>query len=199
MSDAALTTTRPRFRRRQFFVEKRLQGSFLLRFVAGVAAAAVLAGGSVYILLGDALEREMFSAHFSLSHSGDLVRPYLLSINICVALLLLGIALIAIVRTLQRYTAALKRIRGGIERMSAGDLTVALGAKSGDHLDGLFYEVNLTISEARERAAAAQQAVEKAVEPRSKEIDIAAELRRCAGELRRIADGARSSRFKVQS
>ena len=174
-----------RFRRRHYFIDHAFQGAFLLRFVAATCLAAALAGGMVYWSTTAAIENQMFSAHLSATHSGELVRSRLILTNLVVAAVLLAAALALAFRTARGCGFALRRGRQGLERVGGGDLTVQMWAKASDRLDDLFRELNATIGHARQQAEAARVALSSA-DGDGTNGDLEQRLRQCASALRRI-------------
>lgn len=182
MSGNVVAVPRARYRRRHYFVQKKLQGAFVARFIIGVVAAAAAAGGAVYVSVGSAIEQEMYSAHFSVSRTGDLLRTNLIGLNLAVALILMLVALLVMIRTLRRCTMAFTRLRAGLERVAAGDLSIRFGPKAGDRLEDLFEELNHTIAHIHGRVHTAQIALKDARGSEPSRRSTA--LRRVAAELR---------------
>jgi len=185
-----VTPPPPRYRRRHYFIDHAFQGAFLLRFVAATCLAAALAGGIVYWSTTAAIEDQMFSAHLSATHSGELVRSRMIITNLVVAAVLLVAALTLAFRVARGCGFALRRGRQGLERVANGDLTVQMWAKASDRLDELFRELNATIEHARHQAEVARAAIspldgESDLQEVESE-DLERRLRQCASALRRI-------------
>ncbi|MBI2836970.1 MAG: methyl-accepting chemotaxis protein [Acidobacteria bacterium] len=182
MSGNIVAVPRPRYRRRHYFVQKRLQGAFVARFIFGVLAAAAAAGGAVYVSVGSAIEQEMYSAHFSVARTGELLRANLIGLNLAVAIILMLLAVLVMIRTLRRCTMAFTRLRAGLERVATGDLSIRFGPKAGDRLEDLFEELNHTIAHIHGKVHAAQLAMKDVIGMGQPER--AAALRQVASELR---------------
>ena len=186
-----LPTVHPpsRYRRRHYFIDHPFQGAFLLRFLVATCLSAVLAGAIVYWSTSAAIEDQMFSAHLSARHSGELVRNRLILTNLAVATVLLVAAVALAFRVARGCGFALRRARQGLERVASGDLTVQMWAKASDRLDDLFRELNETIGHARHQAKAAKTALtppEGESEAEVSNQDLERRLRECASALRRI-------------
>jgi methyl-accepting chemotaxis protein len=132
----------------------------------------------------------MFSAHLSATHTGELVRSRLIITNLLVASALLAAAITLAFRVARGCGFALRRARQGFERVAKGDLTVQMWAKTSDHLDDLFQELNTTIAHARRQAEAARLALGPADgEPNGHALtnkNLEQRLRACASALRRV-------------
>ncbi len=190
MSNVSIPRASAKFRRRHYFIDRKFQGAFLLRFLMATCLAATLAGWIVYRSTTAAIEDQMFSAHLSTTHIGELVRSRLILTNLLVASALVAAAITLAFRVARGCGFALRRARQGFERVAKGDLTVQMWAKTSDRLDDLFRELNATIAHARQQAEAAKLAlgptdVESTdLDPTNHESEQL--LRKCASALRRI-------------
>ena len=173
-----------KFRRRHYFIDRDFQGAFLVRFLVLTCFAAAVAGWFVYRSTTAAIEDQMFSAHLSATHTGQLVRGRLIITNLAVAATLLVAAIALAFRVARGCGFALRRARLGLEGVAQGDLTVQMWAKSGDHLNDLFRELNATIAHARRQAEEAKAELASTDDTGSEELE--QRLRRCAAALRRI-------------
>jgi len=190
MSNVSIPVTAPRYRRRHYFIDHKFQGAFLLRFLAITCLAAASAGWIVYRSTTAAIEDQMFSAHLSATHSGEIVHSRLILTNLVVAAALLVAAIVLALRIARGCGFALRRAGLGFERVAKGDLTVQMWAKTSDRLDELFHEVNATIAHARQQAEDAKSALgpgngDFAVHDVATE-ELARRLRQCSSALRRI-------------
>lgn len=190
MSNVPTPEAAPKFRRRHYFIDRRFQGAFLFRFLIATCLAATVAGWIVYRSTIAAIEDQMFSAHLSATHTGQLVRNRLIVTNLLVASALLAVAITLAFRVARGCGFALRRARLGFERVAKGDLTVQMWAKSSDRLDDLFQELNATIAHARQHAEAARVALGPTDgESNGHEVtrpELEQRLRQCASALRRI-------------
>ena len=186
MSTVSTPKAAPKFRRRHYFIDRKFQGAFLLRFLIATCLAATLAGWIVYRSTAAAIEDQMFSAHLSATHTGQLVRSRLIITNLLVASGLLAASITLAFRVARGCGFALRRARLGLERVAKGDLTVQMWAKSSDRLDDLFQELNTTIAHARTQAEAAKLALGEPASQESTNQELEQRLRKCASALRRI-------------
>jgi methyl-accepting chemotaxis protein len=178
------------FRRRHYFIDRSFQGAFVLRFVVATLLAAVVAGWLLYRGMQADLEAHMYSAHVRLASTGELVLNRLIPTEAAMGAVLLVVAIALVVRIERGCGFAFRRARAGFERVAQGDLTVEMWAKSKDHLDGLFSEINATIAHARSCTAEAHEAlatVEAAsAAGQARDPVVVLRLRECAAALRKI-------------
>jgi sensor histidine kinase YesM len=178
----------PKFRRRHYFIDRKFQGAFVLRFLIATCLAAAVTGWIVYQSVTAAIENEMFSAHLTATHTGEIVRSRLVITNLAVAAALLIAAVAMAFRVARGCSFALRRARLGLESVAKGDLTIQMWAKASDRLDDLFRELNQTIAHARQHAEVAKAALgpTNGESTAATNQELERRLRQCASALRQI-------------
>lgn len=194
MVEATVNNVKARYRRRHYFIDRRFQGAFLLRFLAWTCLAAGVAGGELYFGVQATLEDHMYSAHFLVVNTGEIVRGQVILTNLMVAAALLLASVPTMLHILRKIDVILERARGGLERVAQGELMVRLPTQGSERLDGLLHELNASIAHARKQAEQAHAAAAGLKPDPSAQVlsapERAARLRACAKALRGIGPQA---------
>ena len=130
--------SRPGFRRRNFFINKRLQGKFIAGFSLTVflgLAANLLAS---YFLIDRELNEELYKIHIKIGTTSDIAVPILLKLSaITIPSILAVSALIGFLLT-RRIELPLQQFRGVIQSRSRGDFSKGLSKNMPGELPAAF-------------------------------------------------------------
>jgi methyl-accepting chemotaxis protein len=130
-------------RRRQFFINREFQGRFALCFLVLGLFIAFAAGGAIWHLSSQGLERHIFRSHVTVAGPWEIVFPILVRSLLVSACVLLLFTLAAVRAAFRKITEALAPLDEAMNRIGAGDLTT-------DVPEGGVEELNETMDGARE-------------------------------------------------
>ena len=130
-------------RRKQYFINRPLQGRFALYFLALGLLIAFCTGGAIWYLSSQELERHIFRSHVAPVGPWDIVFPILFrSLLVSVGVLLL-FSLAAARAAFRKISAALAPLDEAMGRIGTGDLKTSVP-------EGGVEELNETLDAARE-------------------------------------------------
>lgn len=130
-------------RRRQFFIDRQLQGRFALCFLVLGLFIAFATGGAIWYLSSHELERHIFRSHVTVDGPWKIVSPILVRSLLVSAGVLLLFALAAARAAFRKISAALALLDEAMNRIGTGDLKT-------DVPEGGVEELNETLDAARE-------------------------------------------------
>ncbi|RJP22918.1 MAG: hypothetical protein C4529_04775 [Deltaproteobacteria bacterium] len=131
------------YRRRRYFISRRLQGRFALCFLLLGLFIAFAAGGAIWHLSSQGLERQIFRSHVTVAGPWEIVSPVLLSSLLVSAGVLLLFALAAARAAFRKIAEALAPLDEAMSRIGTGDLKTNVP-------EGRVVELNETLDAARE-------------------------------------------------
>lgn len=129
-------------RRRHFFIDRKLQGRFALGFLALGLVVAFSAGGAIWHLSSQGLERQIYRSHVTVAGPWEVVSPVLVRSLLVSAGVLLLFTVAAARIAFRKISAALGPVDEAMRRIGSGDLKTAVP-------EGGVEEVNETLDAAR--------------------------------------------------
>ncbi|MEW6214380.1 MAG: hypothetical protein AB1478_04120 [Nitrospirota bacterium] len=123
--------TYPRFRRRNFFIKKRFQANFILRFIFVLFIASLVYGSTLYRILDKRFEEGLYSPHLRLESTVEILGPTLIYVNLSVFLVLILISVVVILFISRRILDPLNRLKIDAARVEKGNLLIEESPKSG--------------------------------------------------------------------
>lgn len=123
------------YRRRNYFIKKRLQSRFILIFPLPVVAGFLLYWFAVYYILDKGLAEELYRSHIKVRTTGEVVLPLLWKLNIVTMPVIILAAGIVGYFFLRRIELPLSTFRKVAKALEEGDFTQRLS--KGDSLEDL--------------------------------------------------------------
>jgi methyl-accepting chemotaxis protein len=131
------------YRRRQYFINRPLQGRFALYFLVLGLLIAFATGGAIWYLSSNELERHIFRSHVTPAGPWDIVFPVLVRSLLVSAGVLLLFAFAAARASFRKITEALVTLDEAMTRIGTGDLKTNVP-------EGRVAGLNETLDAARE-------------------------------------------------
>lgn len=131
-----------KFRRRNYFIKKGLQGSFVLSFSLAVLAGLFLNLLAAYFLIDRELAGELYRIHLKIRTTSEVAWPILWRLGAAtVAVVLIVAAAIGWLLT-KRVETLLRAFVDSVRKAAGGDLTERIEKKEGlENLPGAFNSV----------------------------------------------------------
>src|SRR3989338_2201003 len=131
-----------KFRRRNYFIKKGLQGSFVLSFSLAVLAGLFLNLLAAYFLIDRELAGELYRIHLKIRTTSEVAWPILWRLGAAtVAVVLIVAAAIGWLLT-KRGETLLRAFVDSVRKAAGGDLTERIEKKEGlENLPGAFNSV----------------------------------------------------------
>jgi methyl-accepting chemotaxis protein len=130
-----------KYRRRNYFIKKRFQTKFILKFCALVVLGAVISGVILYLLSRGTVTTAFVNSRLSIVSTADYILPALIGSGL-VSIALISIATAVVVMYLShRIAGPLFRIERSAKEIGSGNLAIKIRLRSTDEItrmaDGL--------------------------------------------------------------
>lgn len=127
-----------RYYRRKFFINKGLQGRFVIGFSSAVLIGFVVNLVLVYFLIDRELAEELYKIHLKIRTTSEIAVPVLLKLGaITIPSIIIASAAIGYFLT-RGVEGSLKEFRRSVGKISNGDLRERVGESSSADLSGPF-------------------------------------------------------------
>jgi methyl-accepting chemotaxis protein len=152
-------------RRRTYFIEKKFQADFIIRFCLLVVGGGLLTTALVYIFSSRAASVSIVNSRVVVRSTADFILPVLVQ-NVAVTMIVVGLATIAVTLLYShRIAGPLYRFKKVLEAMGEGDYSAAFKIRNLDQLKILAGALNDAVVNNRARIRAAKDCL-KALEGR---------------------------------
>lgn len=139
------------YRRRNYLVDKRYQGKFVITIIGICAFGMFIALATFNYLSYKKLDSVLWGIHIDKSTIGEIIRPYLIYSNIF-AIVLTTLILIAFSRfALHKTAPPLFRLKRYIEHASQGNLNITLDWLVNDEFKKTAEELNRMVASMRDK------------------------------------------------
>ena len=145
-------------RRRNYFINKKFQTQFILRFCGLVLLGAVISGVALfsYVFVKDTVTTAFVNSRLSIITTADYILPVILGASI-IAIVLVSIATAIVVMYLShRIAGPLFRIEKDLSQISEGDLTLKIILRTNDEIKRLAENINQTNEKIRMKISEAK-------------------------------------------
>jgi methyl-accepting chemotaxis protein len=124
-------------RRRNYFIEKRFQRNFILKFCVLVMAGSFLSGVIIYLMSRSTVTTTFENCRLTIKSTWDFMLPAVL-ISSAVVIVFIGLATIAVTLfTSHRIAGPLYRMEKDIDEVASGNLKKVFRLRQGDELKAL--------------------------------------------------------------
>ena len=125
------------YKRRNYFIDKKFQGRFILKFCAIVIISSVLIGGILFFLSTNSTTVAIENTKVKVKNTADFLLPIIAVTVIIVTLFsALSVAILSMLIS-HKIAGPLYRIKNEIERLRIGDLGANFHIRKGDQLQEL--------------------------------------------------------------
>jgi HAMP domain-containing protein len=129
------------FFRRMYFIDKKMQTRFILKFVIIVICWAVATVGVYTYLVAKKLDSIRYSSHIDIKTTGDLLLPITLG-TFLISLLIFAAILAYVMRSIwKRLSPPLYSIKKDIARIASGDISSEVTLCKGEEFHDLAGEL----------------------------------------------------------
>jgi methyl-accepting chemotaxis protein len=188
-------------RRREYFIEKKFQSRFILKFCTLVIVGGLLTIGLLYLLTMQSTTVSVVNSRVVVRSTADFLLPILIQ-TVVTVMMVVGLATIAVTLFISHKIAGpLYRFKKIIQVLSEGDFSVDFRLRHLDQLQDIALAFNYTISKIRAELNAIKEgllSLEKKLDSIS-EQEIVNQKKPILNELKTIAKdlSEKIGRFKT--
>lgn len=135
-------TNKPPFRRRNYFIKKKFQLDFSVKFLVIIVIEAILAIGLFLYLSKDTLTTAYFGSELKIARTYDFFLPTLLFSNLIIVGITGIIGIVALIFLSHRLAGPLYRFENVLSDLSKGDLTQRFKLREKDEFVELQNRIN---------------------------------------------------------
>jgi methyl-accepting chemotaxis protein len=177
-------------RRRNYYIKKKFQRNFIMKFCFLVALGSVISGLIIYAMSRATVTTSFENSRLIIKSTADFILPAVM-LSGAVVILLTGLATIAItLLTSHKIAGPLYRLEKDVDEVARGNLRMAFKLRQGDEIKALAASLNNMVRELKVRAADIKNAAEDLDSITASKPEIPSEIRE---KVRRIC--ALSDRF----
>lgn len=150
-------------RRRNYFIKKKFQSMFIVKFCALVIAGAVLSGVIVYMMSNSTVTTTFENSRLKIKSTAEFILP---AVVLSSAIVIVVIGLAAIVMTLfmsHRIAGPLYRLEKDVEQVTAGNLTVRFRVRQTDEMKALAASLDVMIQSIRADLGTLKSGIDEAL------------------------------------
>ncbi|MFA5410661.1 MAG: hypothetical protein WC321_02210 [Candidatus Omnitrophota bacterium] len=141
-------------RRRNYFIKKKFQMDFILKFCGLVVAGSIISGGIIFLMSKSTLTTAFENSRLVIKSTADFVMPAVL-LGSCVVVLLVGLATIFITLfTSHKIAGPLYRMEQDVKDVAVGNLKMKFHLRQGDELKGMAESLEAMARNLQSRIAA---------------------------------------------
>lgn len=133
---------RPPFRRRNYFIKKKFQTNFSIKFFAIIVIEAILAIGLFFFLSKGTLTTGYIGSELKITRTYDFFLPTLLLANLVIVGVTGIIGIVVLIFMSHRIAGPMFRFEKALGEISKGDLTHRFKLRQGDQFEELEKRIN---------------------------------------------------------
>lgn len=141
------------YKRRHYFVKRRLQFSFIIKFFILALLSSIIINIVLYFLLDRKINEIFYSAHISAKSSGEIVGPYLILINLIIIPLIILVSFKLIRSFVKKISGPILKFSKTAEGIARGNLSLKIDLRKEDHFSEFKDKFNFMIEGLRENIA----------------------------------------------
>lgn len=139
------------YKRRVYFIEKKFQTKFILKFCALVAAGALLTIGILYVLALKSTTVSIVDSRVMVRATSDFLLPILIQ-TVVIVMILVGLATVAVTLFVSHKIAGpLYHFKKAMEEVKEGDFSLDFRIRSLDQLQSLAETFNAMVGKTRKQ------------------------------------------------
>jgi methyl-accepting chemotaxis protein len=146
-------------RRKNYYIKKKFQRNFILKFFTLVALGTLISGAIIYLMSRSALTTTFVNSRLAISSTSDYILPSVLLSGMAVMVI---IGLSAIIMTLfasHKIAGPLYHIGKDIDELASGDLRVRFRLRGGDEIKELASKLDTMAQSLNSKASAVKKAL----------------------------------------
>ena len=140
-------------RRKNYYIKKRFQRNFILKFFILVVAGALISGAIIYLMSAATLTTTFENSRLAIKRTADYILPSVL-LSGAVVIILIGLAAIVVTLfTSHKIAGPLYRIEKDIEELASGNLDIKFRLRGGDEIKALARNLDEMAQSLRSKVA----------------------------------------------
>lgn len=148
-------------KRRNYFIKKRFQARFILKFCFLIILTCLLMASLIYFLSTRTMTASFDNLRLVAKSTSDFILPAL-ALSSLIAIILISLGCVFIVLFIShRIAGPLYRFEKSVEQIASGDLTVNTRLREKDEIKVLAETLNEVISKLRDKITVSQQDVKQ--------------------------------------
>jgi nitrogen fixation/metabolism regulation signal transduction histidine kinase len=152
-------------RRKNYFIKKKFQRDFILKFCGLVAAGSVISGAIIFMMSKSTLTTAFENSRLVIKSTADFIMPAV-CLSSAVVLILVGLATIMITLfTSHKIAGPLYRMEQDVKEVTRGDLKTKFNLRYGDELKGMAESLEAMARSLQSRITALKDALNKSDTP----------------------------------
>lgn len=140
-------------RRRNYYIKKRFQRNFIIKFCALVAMGSMISGFIIYYMSRTTVCTTFENSKLIIKSTADFILPAVLLSSV-ISIILIGIAAIIVtLLTSHKIAGPLYRLEKDVQEITSGNLKIAFRLRTGDEIRPLAVSLNDMVAAIRDRIA----------------------------------------------
>jgi len=124
-------------RRRNYFIKKKFQRDFMLKFCGLVVAGSIISGAIIFMMSKSALTTAFENSRLVIKSAADFIMPAV-CLSSAVVVILVGLAAIMITLfTSHKIAGPLYRMEQDVKEVAGGNLKIKFNLRGSDELKGM--------------------------------------------------------------
>lgn len=132
-------------RRKKYFINKRFQTKFIIKFAALVIIAAAISGAIVYLMARSTVTTSFENSRLVIKSTADFILPSVL-LSAVIVIISIGLATIIVaIFTSHKIAGPLYRLEKDLKEVSGGDLRMTFSLRKNDEMKSLADGLNIMV------------------------------------------------------
>lgn len=146
-------------RRKNYYIKKKFQRDFILKFLILVVAGVLISGAIVYFMSRGALTTTFDNSRLAIRNTADYILPYVLLGGVVVMIIIGFASIIVTLFASHKIAGPLYHIGKGVDELASGNLRVRFALRGGDEIKELAYKLDNMARSLNLRGAAIKNAL----------------------------------------
>lgn len=156
-------------RRKNYYIKKKFQRNFILKFFILVAAGVLISGVIIYFMSRGTLTTTFDNSRLAIRSTADYILPSVLLSSAAVMIIIGFAAIIITLFTSHKIAGPLYRIGKDVDELASGNLRVRFILRGGDEIKELASKLDSMAQSLNLKAAAVKKAL-NSLESASKDV-----------------------------
>ncbi len=146
-------------RRKNYYIKKKFQRDFILKFLALLLLGALISGAIIYLMSKSALTTTFDNSRLAIRSTADYILPSVL-LSGAAAMIIIGFAaIIMMLFASHKIAGPLYRIGKDIDELASGNLNVRFVLRGGDEIKELAHKLDSMAQSLKSKAVAINAAL----------------------------------------
>jgi len=146
-------------RRKNYFIKKKFQANFIIKFCILVAASSLISGSIIYAVSVNTVTTAFVNSRLTIKSTADFILPAVL-LSSAAVMVIIGLAAIGVTLfTSHRIAGPLYRLEKDIEEVASGNLNLKFSLRESDELKAMASSLNKLVDSLRSNMALIKDSV----------------------------------------